>query len=348
MDTIEETHESVQIYYGQVLHRSGDLKTNACCSTETMPEHLRKLVQEIEPEVLERFYGCGAPIPTALEGCTVLDLGSGTGRDVFLASRLVGPTGHVIGVDMTDEQLNVARECLPKQMARYGYDDPNVTFHKGYIEDLAALGIQNDSVDVVISDCVINLSSHKKQVFKEVFRVLKLGGELYFSDVVSERRLPEHLMNDPVLLGECLAGAMSHEDFRLLMEQLGCSDVRKTSTSPITISNADIEANTGMAKFFSTTYRVFKFENLEYRCEDYGQVAYYRGTLPDYPHDFQLDDHHAFEKDKPILVCGNTATMLQDTRFRHHFRIEGDRKTHFGLFNCDDSSALDGESVPCC
>ena len=232
-------------------------------------------------------------------------------------------------MDRTDEQLNVARECLPKQMSRYGYDVPNVTFHKGYIEDLAALGIQNDSVDVVISDCVINLSSHKEQVFKEVFHVLKPGGELYFSDVVSDRRLPEHLMNDPVLLGECLAGAMSHEDFRRLMEQLGCPDERKMSTSPITISNADIEAKIGMAKFFSTPYRVFKLENLEDRCEDYGQVAYYRGTLPNYPHDFQLDDHHAFEKDKPILVCGNTATMLQDTRFRHHLRIEGGSKDPF-------------------
>ncbi len=84
-----------------------------------------------------------------------------------------------------------------------------------------------------------------------------------------------------------------------------------------------------MAKFFSTPYRVFKLENLEDRCEDYGQVAYYRGTLPDYPHDFQLGDHHAFEKDKPILVCGNTATMLQDTRFRHLLRIEGGSKDPF-------------------
>lgn len=348
MDTLDRTHESVQDYYGKVLHDSKDLKTNACCSLDAMPEHLKGLLRDIEPEVLERFYGCGAPVPTALEGCTVLDLGCGTGRDVFLASKLVGPAGHVVGVDMTAEQLEVARRCLPKQMARYGYDKPNVTFHRGYIEDLGALGIQDNSVDVVISDCVINLSSHKEQVFKEVFRVLKPGGELYFSDVVSDRRLPEHLMNDPVLLGECLAGAMYHEDFRRLMADLGCPDVRKVSTTPITINHADIEAKIGMAKFYSITYRVFKLDSLENRCEDYGQVAYYLGTLPEYPHEFRLDDHHVFETGKPTLTCGNTTAMLEDTRYSSHFRIEGDRKTHFGLFNCSDASATDGESAPCC
>jgi len=348
MDTLEEMHESVQNYYGKVLHGTGDLKTNACCTVGTMPDHLTKLIRDIEPEVLERFYGCGAPVPTALQGCTVLDLGCGTGRDVFLASRLVGPAGHVIGVDMTDEQLEVARRCLPKQMARYGYDTPNVTFHKGYIEDLAALEIQDATVDVVISDCVINLSSHKEQVFKEVFRVLKPGGELYFSDLVSDRRLPEHLMADPVLLGECLAGAMYHEDFRRLMERLECPDVRKMATSPVTIENADIEAKIGTAKFYSVTYRVFKLANLEDRCEDYGQVAYYRGTLADYPYEFRLDDHHVFETGKPMLVCGNTAAMLEDTRYREHFRLEGDRKTHFGLFDCGDTSTTGGNSASCC
>ena len=185
-------------------------------------------------------------------------------------------------------------------------------------------------------------------MFREVLRVLKPGGELYFSDVVSDRRLPEALMRDPELLGECLAGAMYHEDFRRMMTKLGCADVRRMSTSPITIQNAKIEKRIGMAKFYSVTYRVFKMANLEDRCEDYGQVAYYRGTLAESPHAFRLDDHHVFETDKPVLVCGNTAAMLEGTRYRDHFRVEGNRQTHFGLFDCGDAASADCDSEACC
>ena len=345
MNTLEHTHDSVQDYYGQVLHSSEDLKTNACCSLDAIPTHLKQLIKNIEPEVLERFYGCGAPVPTALEGCTVLDLGCGSGRDTYLASKLVGESGHVYGLDMTDEQLNVARACLPKQMARYGYAEPNVTFLKGYIEDLKTPGIEDNSIDVVISDCVINLSPDKESVFREAFRVLKPGGELYFSDVVADRRLPEAMMNDEVLLGECLAGAMYHEDFRRLMADIGCADIRKMSTSVITIENAEVEAKIGMAKFYSITYRVFKLP-LEDRCEDYGQVAYYKGSISHYPHRFELDDHHSFETDKPVCVCANTAAMLEDTRYRSHFRIEGSKDKHFGVFDCGENTTLGGED--CC
>jgi arsenite methyltransferase len=347
MNSLEYTHESVQDYYGQVLTSTKDLQTNACCSLETIPLHLKQLIKQIEPEVLERFYGCGAPVPTALEGCTVLDLGCGSGRDTYLASRLVGENGHVFGLDMTDEQLNVARACLPRQMERYGYNAPNVTFLKGYIEDLKTPGIDDESIDVVISDCVINLSPDKASVFREAFRVLKPGGELYFSDVVADRRLPEALMDDEVLLGECLAGAMYHEDFRRLMADIGCADIRKMSTTPITIANADIEEKIGMAKFYSITYRVFKLP-LEDRCEDFGQVAYYKGTIPFYPHRFELDDHHLFETDHPVPVCGNTAAMIHDTRYSKHFRVTGTRDKHFGLFDCGEGPSPDGDGTGCC
>jgi SAM-dependent methyltransferase len=337
MSLVNQEHDSVQEYYGKVLHGSNDLKTNACCSIETLPDHLKKLVRDIEPEVLERFYGCGAPIPPVLEGCTVLDLGCGTGRDVYLASKLVGPEGRVIGVDMTDEQLEVAERCLPRQMERYGFETPNVKFRKGYIEDLASVGIEDESIDVVISDCVINLAVEKKNVFKEIFRVLKPGGELHFSDVYADRRLPADLMHDPVLHGECLAGALYTEDFRRIMQEIGCPDVREVSRGRITIDNPEIEARLGMARFDSVTIRAFKLDSIEDRCEDYGQVAYYQGNIPDYPHQFALDDHHLFETGKPMLVCGNTAAMIQETRLSPHFNILGDRTTHFGLFDCLDS-----------
>ena len=334
MAILDDPLEQIREYYGKILQRSSDLKTSACCPAESMPPHLHGLIDDIEPEILERFYGCGAPIPYALEGCTVLDLGCGSGRDVYLASRLVGEDGRVIGVDMTEEQLEVAQRCLEPQMQRYGYAYPNVEFRRGFMEYLEGAGIEAGSIDVVISDCVINLSPEKERVFAEIFRVLKRGGELFFSDVFADRRLPAYLMTDPVLHGECLAGAMYEGDFRRVMHGLGYADVRRVCRSPIRIESAEIERRIGLARFSSITVRAFKLETLEDRCEDYGQTATYLGTIESYPHRVSLDDHHEFETGKPMRVCGNTAAMLSDTRLSAHFSVQGDRSKHFGLFDC--------------
>lgn len=332
-DVGSSTLDSVRNYYGKVLSSSQDLKTNACCLPGAVPAHLREKIARIHPEVQDRFYGCGSPIPSALEGATVLDLGCGTGRDVYLLSQLVGPRGRVIGIDMTEEQLAVARKHLDWHMKLFGYSQPNVEFHQGFIEDLAALGIADGSIDVVISNCVVNLSPDKRRVFSEIFRVLKPGGELLFSDVFSGRRVPEPLTKDPVLLGECLSGALYKEDFRRLMRDMGCLDFRVVSKSPLAVTEPSVKAKLGNIDFQSITFRAFKL-GLEDLCEDYGQVATYLGTLSDAPHAFELDDHHRFEKGRPMLICGNTAAMLQNTRYASHFRVQGDRSVHFGVFPC--------------
>ena len=335
--------DMVREYYGKVLGGSKDLKTDACCALDSMPPHIRSTLKELEPAIVERFYGCGSPIPPALEGCTVLDLGCGTGRDVYICSRLVGPGGHVIGLDMTDEQIEEARRHRDVQMRRFGYGDPNVSFVQGFMEDLAGAGIADNSVDVVISNCVINLSPDKGQVLREIFRVLKPGGELYFSDVFADRRLPLSWRDDPVLLGECLGGALYLEDFRRILADCGVPDFREMSRRRLAIDDPVIEGKVGMAAFWSITVRAFKLPTLEDRCEDYGQVARYRGTVPHEPHAFTLDDHHIFPTGKPVLVCGNTAAMVQETRFARHFEVLGDRTTHFGLFDCGGGSPVRGD-----
>jgi arsenite methyltransferase len=159
------------------------------------------------------------------------------------ASKLVGPTGQVIGVDMTDEQLAVARAHVDWHTERYGYKAPNVRFVKGVIEDLSTVGIADASVDVVVSNCVLNLSPSKPRVLREVFRVLKPGGELYFSDVFCDRRLPAALREDQEVLGECLGGALYIEDFRrLLADELGCKDYRVMEEAPIEVTDETIAA----------------------------------------------------------------------------------------------------------
>ena len=331
MTTNIEINESVREYYGQVLQSSNDLKTSACCSIDAMPPYLKTLLAQIHPEVLERFYGCGSPLPPALEGMTVLDLGCGTGRDCYLLSKLVGPKGRVIGVDMTPEQLEVAVRHQQWHAERFGYE--NVEFLHGHIENLHTVGIADNSIDVVVSNCVINLSPEKTQVLAEIFRVLKPGGELYFSDVFADRRIPSKLRQDPVLLGECLGGALYWEDFRRILQSLGCPDVRKVKQNPISIDDPEIYAKIGMIKFESITVRAFKMP-LEDRCEDFGQVAVYLGGIEQHPHSFELDDHHHFETGRPLRVCGNTADMLAGSRYGQYFQVLGDKSNHFGLFDC--------------
>lgn len=171
-------HDEVREYYGRTLANNDDLHTDAPhCEAVPPPRYVIEVMPLIADEIIARFYGCGSPIPPALEGCTVLDLGSGSGRDVYVLSKLVGETGHVIGVDMTPEQIEVAERYQQEQADRFGYAKSNVEFRLGYIEDLAAIGIEDNSIDLVVSNCVVNLSPFKELVMKEVFRVLKPGGE---------------------------------------------------------------------------------------------------------------------------------------------------------------------------
>jgi SAM-dependent methyltransferase len=326
MSSENQTVEKIREYYGKVLKSNKDLKTS-CCTVESLPAYLQAIAKEIPPEVSEKFYGCGSPIPFCLEGKTVLDLGCGAGRDLFILSRLVGPRGQAIGVDMTAEQLEIARRHLKA---------PHVRLLQGFMEDLEGLGIANNSVDAAISNCVINLSPNKHRVFSEIFRVLKPGGELYFSDVFADRRIPKELSEDPVLRGECLGGTLYIEDFRRTLLEIGCRDYRVVSRTKIDLRNPEIEKKIGMVGFYSMTIRAFKLK-LEDRCEDYGQIATYLGTIPESPHAFLLDDHHPFEKGKPTPVCSNTAAMLQETRYASHFKIVGNLSTHYGLFDCGTS-----------
>ena len=346
--TSAETQQSaVRSYYGETLQSSSDLRTTACCSIGAMPKPLRTILSQLHPEVRERFYGCGSPLPPALDGKTVLDLGCGSGRDAYLLSSLVGEHGRVIGVDMTAQQLEVAERHRAFHAQAFVHAHSNVEFHLGDLADLAALGIADNSVDVVVSNCVLNLVPDKRRAFAETLRVLKPGGELYFSDVFSDRRLPRELLADPVLLGECLAGALYVEDFRRLLDELGVADARVCERNPIALTDAAIEQRIGFATFESITWRAFKLP-LEDRCEDYGQVATYLGGLPEHPHDFVLDDHHRFENGRPTLVCGNTADMLAGSRYADYFRIDGDKRRHYGLFDCAPVAATGTTAPSCC
>ncbi|MCA9394786.1 MAG: methyltransferase domain-containing protein [Candidatus Omnitrophica bacterium] len=338
------THQKVSEYYGKVLQTKRDLKTSACCALDKVPDYVREPLKLIEDEIQTKFYGCGAPFPLVLEGMKVLDLGCGTGRDCFVLSFFVGQEGEVVGIDMTDEQLEVGSKYLPVQMEKFGFQKPNVRFIKGYIEDLESLGLPDDYFDIVVSNCVVNLSPDKEAVLGEVYRVLKEGGEFFFSDVYVDRRLPAWAKEDQVLLGECLGGALYWKDFERLANRIGFIDPRVFANSKIDLLDPETIDKIGFANFNSITYRLFKLPQLETACEDYGQSAVYKGTIPESRHRFMLDNHHVFERNRPLPVCSNTAFMLQDTRLHKHFDIHGDTSEHFGLFaGCGETPMITAE-----
>ena len=324
--------EVVKNYYGKVLKSSEDLKTSACCDGGSVPAHLEPLLANVHEEVRAKYYGCGIVVPAALEGRRVLDLGSGSGRDVYLVAQLVGPVGEVVGVDMTDEQLATAEMHIDWHMRQFGHERRNVRFLKGYIEKLDELGLEPASFDVVVSNCVINLSIDKPAVLRGAFDLLKPGGELHFADVYCDRRLSDSVRADPVLYGECLGGALYWNDFLPLAKRAGFLDPRLVTSRPLDIKNEAIKRKLGQAQFFSATYRLFKLDGLETACEDYGQAVVYRGSVAEEPDAFALDGHHLIERGKVFPVCGNTWRMLADTRFAPHFDFIGDFGTHYGIF----------------
>jgi len=329
---MNDKHIEVSKYYGEDLQSTNDLQTNACCTLSKPPKHITKALSQISEEVKSKYYGCGLTIPTAVEGLRILDLGSGSGRDCYIASKLVGENGSVVGVDMTDAQVEVANNNLEYHREKFGYKKSNVQFIKGNIENLGELNLEKGSFDLIISNCVLNLANDKLKVLKDAYDLLKPGGEMYFSDVYSDRRIPQQLQDNRILWGECLSGALYWNDFLNFAKKAGFTDPRVTEDKPVTVDNPALEELLGDIEFYSVTYRLFKIEDLESDCEDYGQAVMYKGGIPEEEFACELDNHHYFPKGKIESVCGNTYNMLHQTRFQKYFDFYGTWDTHYGIY----------------
>jgi arsenite methyltransferase len=312
---------------------------NLCCSVEYESEYLKVIPQE----VIERDYGCGDPSPYLCEGEAVLDLGSGTGKICFIAAQIVGAKGKVIGVDMTDEMLDVARRNAPIVAERIGY--ANVEFCKGRIQDLAldlelldrqlkahpitnaasflaadALAeelrvkhplVASDSVDVVVSSCVLNLveAKSKRQLFEEIFRVLKKGGRAVICDIVSDEEVPEEMQNDPDLWSGCISGALTEESFLAAFERAGFYGIQ------ILKRDAHPWRTVQGIEFRSVTVEAFKGKQGE--CFERNQAVIYRGPFKE----VLDDDSHRMERGKRYAVCDKTYNLYKKVPYRAFFEF---------------------------
>jgi ubiquinone/menaquinone biosynthesis C-methylase UbiE len=318
---------------------AGTTESALCCPVDYDPRYL-----EILPdEVLERDYGCGDPSRHLKPGETVLDLGSGAGKICFIASQVVGPTGRVIGVDMTVEMLEVARSAAPLDAERLGY--ANVEFRRGRIQDLAldldrldetlasnpiqdaeglfvataeAEGLRRSAplvpdgaVDVVVSNCVLNLveTSEKERLFGEIYRVLRDGGRAVISDIVSDEPVPEEMQGDPELWSGCISGALTESAFLEAFESAGFHGSR--------IVEREVEPWRTVRGLEFRSLTVEAFKGKEGPCWERRQAVVYKGPFKE----VLDDDGHRMERGKRHAVCDKTYQLFRREPYREEFEF---------------------------
>ena len=339
IDTATPSSESTDVGHAvreRYAAASREAEAALCCPIDYDPQYLRVLPQEI----LERDYGCGDPSKYCKEGDVVVDLGSGGGKICYIASQIVGATGHVHGVDMTDDMLDLARRHQDSVGERIGWK--NTTFHKGYIQDLrtdldavegylaenpirsvadvqafevwkerfhAAPMIPDASVDVVVSNCVLNLvgEDNRAQMIAEIFRVLKKGGKAAISDIVSDEVVPRNMKDDPELWSGCISGAWEESEFLRVFEEAGFHAV--------TIAERQEEAWRTVEGIEFRSMTVVAYKGKQGACWDHNQAVVYRG-----PFKAVLDDDgHTYPRGERMAVCEKTFHLLENGPYADSF-----------------------------
>jgi SAM-dependent methyltransferase len=263
----------------------------------------------IPEEVLKISYGCGTPagLKTVQAGETVLDIGSGGGIDCFEASRLIGPTGRVIGIDMTDTMLEIARKNAVVVATNLGYPASNVEFRKGLAD---AMPIEDGMIDLIISNCVINLAPDKRKVFREMFRVTKPGGRFTISDIVADQTVPQYLVHDTDKWGDCLSGALTLTTYIAGMVEVGFLGIHLITFSPW-------QAIDGI-HFFSVTLTGYKV--LPATAPSAVHYATLRG-----PFNRVMDERgKGYQRGIPQPITQDDAVLLSHTPLANHFLLTAD------------------------
>ncbi|MEM6454560.1 MAG: methyltransferase domain-containing protein [Acidobacteriota bacterium] len=363
MDTALAASTAVKDRYSQAAQAQ---EAALCCPVDYDPRYL----EVIPEEVIARDYGCGDPSKHLKPGETVLDLGSGTGKICFIASQVVGPTGRVIGVDMTPEMLQVARDAAPivaqRLNAQHGITNGgpsfgNVEFRRGHIQDLAldldrfdetlaarpienaadyfAAGavadalrrdapmIADDSVDVVVSNCVLNLvaSTEKAKLFAEIYRVLKRGGRAVISDIVSDEPVPAAMQDDPALWSGCISGALTESGFLQAFEDAGFHGVRVVEWQ------SEPWRTVEGIEFRSLTIEAYKGK--EGPCWERNQGVVYLGPFKE----VLDDDGHRMQRGQRYAVCDKTYQLYRQAPYAEQFALIEPRAS----IDLDDAQPFD-------
>lgn len=299
---IEDISRKVSTRYA----RAASTGEQMCCPTSYDMAHLKSFIPE---EVLKISYGCGTPagLKTVKPGETVLDIGSGGGIDCFEASRLVGPTGRVIGIDMTETMLDIARKHAAVVATNLGYPASNVEFRNGMAD---AMPVDDGTVDVIISNCVINLAPDKRKVFREMFRVAKPGGRFTISDIVADQTVPQYLVHDADKWGDCLSGALTLKDYLAGLLGAGFLGIHLIQSSPWQVIDG--------LHFFSVTLTGYKLPPI-------GQAASPRYATLRGPFNRVVDERGtAYQRGIPQPILPDDALLLSQAPLSDHFVLTAD------------------------
>ncbi len=358
MNNLSVMNHVEQSVYTRYATAAGTVEEELCCPVDFNTDYLKV----IPDEIIERDYGCGDPTPFVRPGETVLDLGSGGGKVCYIVSQVVGAEGRVIGVDCNQEMLALARRYQPAVAERLGYS--NVEFRCGMIQDLQLdldrlaerlrerpvedqYGwlqlrsveeqlrheqplVPSDSVDCVVSNCVLNLVQRRdrEQLFSEIFRVLRRGGRAAISDIVADEDVPEHLQRDPKLWSGCLSGAFREDQFLKAFEDAGFHGIQLAQRQKEpwrTVEGIEFRSVTAIA-----------YKGKQGPCLERNQAVVYRGP-------FELvkdDDGHTYYRGERMAVCDKTYQLLQCEPYRDMFETIAPR-TEISL---EDAQPFDCQS----
>jgi ubiquinone/menaquinone biosynthesis C-methylase UbiE len=338
---MENRHDVEQAVQARYSTGAKEVQERLCCPVDYDTQYLK----ELPAEIIEKDYGCGDPSAFVRPGDVVLDLGSGGGKICYIAAQIVGPEGRVIGVDRNDDMLALAEKYLPEMAEKIGAE--NVDFRKGSIQDLrlnlrrletylqehavhsledlerleafkASISeneplVENDSIDIILSNCVLNLvdSGEKEQLFEEMFRVVKPGGRVAISDIVSDEDIPEHLQKDPVLWSGCISGSFREDLFLEAFVAAGFVGVR--------IEKRDAEPWRTVEGIDFHSYTVTASKPLEGASLEQNHAILYRG-----PWARVMDDSgRVFERGVRVPVCGRTFRFMTGAKTPYEGAIFG-------------------------
>jgi arsenite methyltransferase len=316
----ERMKEGARELFGRSKKHATSMKDRAVTSTSNMSKSVSSTMGQIHKDITRSVAG-GFPCPEAIEDCYVLDLDCDNGRDAYVLSKLVGPKGKVVGIDSNKEQIDEANKYVDYHMKQFGYQTPNVEFKYGHLENLKAAGVLTDYFDVVLSNFVIDLSEKKAMALTEAYQALKNGGEIYYSEIFSDKEIPEEAQKDEE--DADLRGALYWKDFHKICSELGFPRPILVSSKCIPIKNKKIEKIVAGIHFVSATYRIFKIDQ-----ESIGEAAgrgakvTYKGSIMDHQKSFKFAEGLTFPTGTPIHVDAKLAAILKNSRFAKHFDYE--------------------------
>ncbi|ESO86182.1 hypothetical protein LOTGIDRAFT_65150, partial [Lottia gigantea] len=282
-------------------------------------ESVRDLIRQLHPEILKRNYGSAFIVPDKIEGCKILDFGCGAGGMAYVLSKLVGPKGHITAVDISPNLINEANKTLEYHREKWGFENSNVEFTVANVENFDEVEHLEGKMDMVLSYGVICLCPNKREVFENIYRLLKVGGELSLSDIYADRDRPEEILQNLRLISVGTACSMRWDEMIELATSVGFTKPYLVGAAPLEFQNKDLHKETGKLYVSSVIWRMFK---LPKDVTSTAAEVTYNGNIPRCGDSYFWDINTVFKKGESIVVDAGLVTILSNTRFKDSFTFK--------------------------